>query len=116
MHEIDATLAERGVDVRRHLAAGAERRIETPVGAVAGNAKVVKPGEGTLHGAGRDDVAVGLQRDGEGLVGAPGEISRHLATGSERRVEAAIRVVAGNGEVGPGPGPRPSGHHDLAVR
>jgi hypothetical protein len=61
--------------------------------------------------SGGDDLAVGLDGNGESLIKET-KIGRHFAPGAETRIEAAVGVVAGKGEVA---GAGATDHDDLAV-
>ena len=95
-----AVIAATGV--RRHLAAGTERRVEAAVRAVAGEREVLVEGVVALRAggeAGDDDPAVGLHHDPGGDVVVTGEVGDHLAAPAEAGVQPAVRGVAGQGEV-----------------
>ena len=98
-----------------------EGGIERPVRVVAGQREVPVIGAGNMHDVGTShdhDLAVGLERDGGGVVGAP-EVSRCLAVAREGRVQVAGRRLRRGGEVGLFSGQLPGsgqGNHYLDQR
>jgi hypothetical protein len=94
-----------------HLAPDAEARIETAVGVEAGKGELTT--ESLRGGAsGGDDLTVRLDGNGESLIKQT-NIGRHFAPSAETRIEAAVGVVAGKGEV---EGAGATDHDELAVR
>ena len=77
------------------LAVAREAGVERTVGVVAGEGEVVVA---VLRRGPRDDLAVRLQHHAVRLVASP-EVGRLLAVAGEARVERAVGVVAGEGEV-----------------
>ena len=97
-------------DVGRDDSTGTEAGVEAAVSVVAHNRKVRGTAAGTLAGATHQNLSVTLERDCLSLVSA-GDVCRNDPVGTEAGVEAAVSVVAHNGNV------RAAGscHHDLAV-
>src|SRR5439155_23352057 len=97
-------------EVRDHAAPGAKRRVQSAARVVARQGEK-RAAEATGH----DDLAVVLEGQGPGLVIAT-EVGEHPAPGAKRGVQAAVRVVARQGEVGAkGTGARASRHHDPSL-
>src|SRR2546423_753271 len=100
-------------EVSRLVAVAGEGHVERAVGVVAGERKVA--GAQRSRRALGDDLAVALNRHRIRLVPGAGfggpEVGRLLAVAGEGRVERAVRVVAGEGEVVA----RATDHDDLPV-
>ena len=102
-----------GADRRRHRPAGAEAGVQAAVRIVAD--------EGEVHVAsimavpGYHDLAVGLQGDAMPLIGGRADRRRYRPAGAEAGVQAAVRIVADEGEIIVGSIIAITGHHDLAV-
>src|SRR5262245_30974799 len=91
-------------------AVAVERRVQVAAGLEAGH-----PGQADAPAG--DDLAVGLEGDAgeEGAASIRGG-DQELPVAGERRVEGAVRVVAGDGEVVRGDAVGLPDHHELAVR
>ena len=70
-----------------------EARVEVAVGLVTGQ------GEVPLRLAGDDEIAICIQRQRMGPVGAPTEVGGQAAITGKRGVESAVAVVTDQGEV-----------------
>src|SRR5262249_2643275 len=75
--------------------------VETAVGVVPGQAEVPPYARAAGHtGAARGhDLAVGLERHAGAELTDAGEVGSDFAAGAEGRVEAAVGVVPGQGEI-----------------
>ena len=108
-------LVVRGAEVGGDLPITSKGRIEAAVAVIAGQCKV--PGAARLGRTTRHhDLAIRLDGDAPGLVVRAGEVGGDLPINIEGRVQAAVAVVAGQGEViGAEAIARTTRHHDLAI-
>ena len=108
-----ARLGEHAAEVGRDLAVAVEGSIEAAVGVVPSEGEEAP--ERAVGVADRHDPAVGLDRQ-RSCLGVTPEAGRHDAVGIEGRVEAAVRVVAGERERAAVASRRGGARrHDLAV-
>src|SRR5437868_4822709 len=87
-----------------HEASGAEGRVEVSGGVVAGQGELVIILEGAdVRRAAHDDFPIGLDRDTPGGAAAVTcvELGDDLAARAERRIEAPVQTVSGEGECPP---------------
>jgi hypothetical protein len=86
-------------ELGKDLAAGTEGFVQAAADGVSGERERLQSRVAIVGQAGRHDLAVALDYDAVGDASAAGADSRgHLAAGAERRVEAAIRVEARQGD------------------
>src|SRR5262249_27008904 len=97
----------------RKRAAAAKARIQAPIRVITrhGHARRTSPPDAGAH---RDDLAVGLDHHSSG-EGGPAEIGEDLSAAAERRVEAAVWLVACQGELCAARAVRRTRGHDLAI-
>ena len=79
-------------------ASATEARIQTAIGVVTGQGEIEIVGASPVREPGRDELAVGLDYERLGALGATAEKGAK-ASATEGRVQAAIGVVTGQGEV-----------------
>src|SRR5206468_2958750 len=96
-------------DLRDDAAPGAENRVESPVRCVAGQGEARVAADAVP--AGGDEFPVGLDDEGRGRGVVTGEVGDRPAAGAEGGIQATVRVVAGEREVGG----RDSRRDELAV-
>ena len=102
-------------DAGQHLAVGVEGGVQAAVGVVTGQGQVVVAGPvvGVARG---NDLPVRLElQPAVSTVVAAGEVGEHPAVGVEVRIEAAVGVVTGEGEVVGARVVGGAGGHDLPV-
>ena len=100
-------------DRRRYLAAGAEAGVQAAVRIVADEGEIIVGS--IMAEPGHQYLAVGLQGDVIAIIVARADRRRHRPAGAEAGVQAAVRIVADEGEIIIGSTIAVPGHHDLAV-